>query len=273
MESLGILAGGIAHELNNILGPVVAYPDLILESLPGNSPVTEDIREIQRSAQKAAAVVQDMLTLARRGVYRMVPLCLNDIVLEYVNSRPCSDLCGRYPSVTVAMHLATDLPNIVGSAAHLSKMLMNLVTNAFEAMPEGGNVEISTNSKSVSKPLAGYEVVEPGDYVILQVSDPGTGIEPEDLGRIFEPFYSQKKLGYSGSGLGLAVVHGIVHDHNGSIDVQTKVGRGTTFIIYLPVTGEPLPEPDEIEGDLSDPESVPIIDDLPLDQDSMTTNQ
>ena len=262
IESLATLAGGVAHDLNNLLGPMVAYPDLILEALPGDSPIREDVLQVQRSAEKAVAVVRDLLALARRGVYRMAPLNLNHVVGEYHGSASLVELAARHPEVVVDVDLDPGLPNIVGSAPHLSKVLMNLVTNAFEAMPHGGSLAISTSCESLDRPHAGYEQIGAGDYVVLRVGDTGVGIEEEDLPRIFEPFYTKKEMGRSGTGLGLAVVYGVAHDHMARIDLATAVGRGTELALYFPVSGEAVLQRQEGEEDYRGSESVLVVDNL-----------
>ncbi len=267
MEALGILAGGVAHDLNNILGPLVAYPDLILMELPPNSPLGDDIKQIKASAERAAAVVQDLLTLARRGAYRMAPLDLNHLIDDYTYSLPFAELKARNPNVLVEIDLAQDLFNIKGSAAHLTKVLMNLASNSFEAMPYGGRLEIRTACESLDRPLAGYERIEAGDYVVLHLGDTGVGIAEEDLVRIFEPFYTKKVMGRSGSGLGLAVVWGVVHDHEGAIDVCTALGQGTEFALYFPVTREQVNVDDGRQRDHRGVESVLVIDDLAVQRE------
>ena len=262
MESLGVLAGGVAHELNNILGPLLGYPDLILLDLPQDSSVRNDVMRIKESAERATAVVQDLLTLARRGAYRVFPLNLNSIIEDYFHSPSFAELTAGNPNVFVAVNLAEDLLGISGSALHLFKVVMNLVLNAFEAMPYGGQLAITTYCLSLDRPVLGYDYIEAGDYVVLKVSDTGVGTEDEDLGRIFEPFYTKKEMGRSGSGLGLAVVYGVVQDHNGRIDVQTQVGVGSDFIIYFPVTRETFHEPEEASIDYGGNETVLVVDDL-----------
>jgi PAS domain S-box-containing protein len=262
MESLGLLAGGVAHDLNNLLGPLVAYPELILLDLPADSPSREDVVRIQEAAEKAASVVQDLLTLARRGAYRMSSLYLNTLVKEYLRSPSFAELQSRYPAVSVETRLDQELLPVSGSAPHLSKVVMNLVTNAFEAMPEGGRLTISTSCESLDRPLDGYERVEAGDYVVLRVGDTGTGISDQDRPWIFEPFYTKKEMGRSGSGLGLSVVQGVVQDHRGKIDLQTGVGEGTTFLIYLPITDQALDETIQEQLDYRGDEAVLVVDDL-----------
>jgi PAS domain S-box-containing protein len=263
MESLGVLAGGVAHDLNNLLGPLVGYPDLLLTDLPADSPSRRDVLIIKESAERAAAVVQDLLTLARRGAYRMTPLSLNQVVQEYLRSPALRELKARYPHVLVDVELDPELPNVQGSVSHLTKVLMNLVTNAFEAMPYGGKLTIRTLCKSLDRPIVGYEHIEARDYILLHVCDTGVGIETVDLGRVFEPFYTKKQLGRSGSGLGLAVVYGVVHDHGGRIDVHTEIGQGTEFALYFPITWEAaLSETDQSAKDYLGDETVLVVDDL-----------
>jgi len=263
IESLGTLAGGVAHDLNNILGPLVAYPDLILLDLPANSPIRDDVVQIKLAAERAAAMVQDLLTLARRGVYEMSPLNLNDVIAEYLGSPSFADLRGRNPTVIVETELGADLLNVSGSVPHLSKVMMNLVANAMEAMPHGGQLTIQTVNQSLDRPLMGYEYIEPGDYAVLRVRDTGVGIRQEDISHIFEPFYTKKKMGRSGSGLGLSVVHGVVHDHKGKIDLHTEMGVGTEFALFFPITYDDIPQSGEGRRVYGGTEAVLVIDDLP----------
>ena len=242
MEAIGTLAGGVAHDLNNILGGLVSYPELLLFQLPLDSPLRKSILTIQKSGEKAAAVVQDLLTLARRGVVVTEVVNLNDVIAEYLKSPEHEKLQSYHPGVHMDAHLEKDTLNILGSSTHLSKTVMNLVSNAAEAMPEGGKIYISTENRYVDRPIGGYGNVKEGDYVVLIISDTGTGISPDDMEKIFEPFYTKKKMGRSGTGLGMAVVWGTVKDHNGYIDVQSTEEKGATFTLYFPVTREKLPE-------------------------------
>jgi signal transduction histidine kinase/HAMP domain-containing protein len=237
MEALGLLAGGVAHDLNNVLSGIVSYPELMLLDLPPDDPMRKPVEGIQRSGQKAAAIVQDLLALARRGVTQTQVLDLNrEVVQDYLDSPECSKLRSYYPFVIIDQRLAPDLMNIMGSPIHLKKTVMNLVSNAAEAQPDGGRIVISTENRYIDRPLRGYEHVTEGDYVVLRIEDYGTGIAPEDLNRIFEPFYSKKIMGRSGTGLGMAVVWGTVQDHHGYINVKSCLGKGTAFELYFPVT-------------------------------------
>ena len=161
--------------------------------------------------------------------------------------------------------LNLDLLNISGSPVHLSKTLMNLVSNAAEAMPEGGTILISTRNRYLDKPVKGYDAIEEGDYVLLKISDTGIGIRPEDQERIFEPFYTKKIMGRSGTGLGMAVVWGTVKDHKGYIDLQSVEGDGTTFTLYFPVSRESLQEAQPDTAALvskGNGETILIVDDV-----------
>lgn len=238
MEAVGTLAGGVAHDLNNILSGIVSYPELMLIDLPEKSPLREPIKIIQNSGQRAAAIVQDLLTLARRGVLISEIVNLNDIASEYLLSPEFEKLKTFHPLAKIQTHFDTSLLNIMGSPVHLLKTIMNLVSNAAEAMPDGGEILINTKNIYIDRPLRGYDEIEEGNYVALTVSDTGIGIADEEIGKIFEPFYTKKVMGRSGTGLGMAVVWGTVKDHNGYINVESTLGEGTTFKIYFPVTGK-----------------------------------
>ncbi len=238
MEAIGTLAGGVAHDLNNILSGLVSYPELLLMDIPQDSPLRKPMLTIQKSGERAAMIVQDLLTLARRGVGVTEVVNLNHVISEYLQSPEYEKLKSFHPKVQVDTHLEQDVLNILGSPVHLEKTVMNLVSNAVEAMPEGGKVSISTENRYVDSPMKSYDDVKEGDYVSLTVSDTGVGISTSDLERIFEPFYTKKVMGRSGTGLGMAVVWGTVKDHKGYVDVQSREGKGTTFILYFPVTRE-----------------------------------
>ncbi|MEE9609777.1 MAG: ATP-binding protein, partial [Desulfatiglandales bacterium] len=265
MEAIGTLAGGVAHDLNNILSGLVSYPELLLMELPENSPLRNPVLTIQKSGEKAAAIVQDLLTLARRGVAATEVVNLNHIVSEYLKSPEHEKLLLYHSNVQVESNLEPNSSNILGSPVHLSKTLMNLVSNAAEAMPNGGKISISTKNRYVDRQIKGYDDVEEGEYVILSVSDTGVGIAPEDMDRIFEPFYTKKVMGRSGTGLGMAVVWGAVKDHKGYIDVQSVVRKGTTFTLYFPVSKKKIDKdtsPLTLEDYMGKGESILVVDDV-----------
>jgi signal transduction histidine kinase len=265
MEAIGTLAGGVAHDLNNILSGLVSYPELLLMDLPEDSTLKQPILTIQASGQKAAAIVQDLLTLARRGVSVREAMNLNQLIEEYLNSPENQKILQHHPGVTVETNLQADLFNMMGSPVHISKTIMNLVSNAAEAMPKGGKISITTENRYIDKSLKGYDAVDEGDYSTLTVMDTGIGISAEDIERIFEPFYTKKSMGRSGTGLGMAVVWGTVKDHHGYIDVQSELGEGSTFTLYFPVTRTTLPlekqsvSPEKFKGN---GESILIVDDI-----------
>ena len=265
MEAIGNLAGGVAHDLNNILSGIVSYPELILLDLPQDSPLRDPILTIKHSGDKASAIVQDLLTLARRGVSAMEVLNLNDIVTEYVDSPELKKLKADEPDNLLEIRLAPHLLNMVGSHIHLMKTLMNLLTNAYEATANSGTISITTMNRYIDRPMGGYEEIKEGEYVILKISDNGIGIPEQHISRIFEPFYSKKKMGRSGTGLGMAVVWGTVKDLNGYIDVESEVGKGTTFSLYFPASRKQLPGARTalaIEDYMGNGESILVVDDV-----------
>ena len=265
MEALGTLAGGVAHDLNNVLSGIVSYPDLLLMDIPEDSPLKEPILTIQRSGKRATSIVQDLLTLARRGIVTTQVMNLNQIIESYLNSPECETLQEFHPDVKIESDLESDLLNILGSPVHLSKSVMNLVSNAAESMPDGGNVFISTKNKYIDKPIRGYDDIKEGDYVVMTVSDGGIGISSYDIEKIFEPFYTKKKMGRSGTGLGMAVVWGTVKDHKGYIDVLSTEGKGSTFSLYFPVTRNEIVRKEEaiiIEEYMGNGETILVVDDI-----------
>jgi signal transduction histidine kinase len=265
MEAIGTLAGGVAHDLNNILSGLVSYPELLLMDLSEDSPLRQPIITIKQSGQRAAAIVQDLLTLARRGVCVREVMNLNMLIEEYLKSPENQQIFEHQPGVIVKTSLQPDLLNIMGSPVHLSKTIMNMISNAAEAMPNGGMIIISTENRYIDKSIKGYDAVDEGDYATLTVTDTGIGISPEEIERIFEPFYTKKTMGRSGTGLGMAVVWGTVKDHNGYIDVQSELGEGSTVTLYFPITRKNLPleiqsiSAEEYKGN---GESILIVDDI-----------
>ncbi|MFZ4437881.1 MAG: PAS domain S-box protein [Syntrophales bacterium] len=265
MEALGQLAGGVAHDLNNVLGILSGYSELLLEETPEGSPSRIYVDKILQSTKKGAAIIQDLLTLARRGVMVSDVINLNTIVSDFLETPVFDKFKDYHPHVTFRTESDESLLNIKGSPVHLEKALMNLVSNAAEAITETGEVTIGTANRHLDKPVRGYDEVKEGDYAVLIVSDTGMGIPAENMQKIFEPFYTKKKMGKSGTGLGLAIVWGTVKDHNGYIDIQSEVGHGTTFTLYFPVTREELTSPDAevpIEQYMGHGESVLVVDDI-----------
>jgi len=264
MEALGLLAGGVAHDLNNVLSGIVSYPELLLLDLPEDSKLRKPIETIQETGHRAAAIVQDLITVARGVAITKEPLDLNAIVEDYLLSPEFKKLDQSHSSVAIKTILGTDLLNIKGSDAHLRKVVMNLVSNASEAMEGSGNVVISTMNRYVDRPIRGYDDVNVGEYVVLSVSDGGSGISSDDLERVFEPFYTKKVMGRSGTGLGLAVVWNVVQDLKGYLDVISDE-NGTTFELYFPITRDAVSDKDlsiPINDYKGDGETVLVVDDV-----------
>ena len=265
MESLGQLAGGVAHDLNNVLGALSGYSELLLLEIPEGQKARNRAEKILQSTEKGSAIIQDLLTMARRGVTSSHVVNLNSVILDFFKTPFFEKIKDYHPRVTFRAEYQEDLLNIKGSPVHLEKTLMNLLANAAESISGNGTVTICTENRYLDKPIRGYDEIKEGDYSILTVSDTGMGIPAEHIEKIFEPFYTKKTMGRSGTGLGLAIVWGTVKDHHGYIDVQTKVGEGTIFTLYFPVTREELIAPRQnlsVEQYMGHGEAVLVVDDI-----------
>ncbi len=263
MEALGVLAGGVANDLHNILGPIADYHDLIMKNLPPDSPLRADLDIIKNSSHKALDIVHDLLTLGRIGHAPLEPLALKSIISACLKSSGLRALQTKAPLVEIESHLESNLSPFMGSRQHLRAIVMNLIINAFDAMPEGGRLTLTAVQQELTQPFEGYEIIAPGKYIILRVTDTGAGIREEDITRIFEPFYTRRNLEWqSGSGLGLALVYGVVKDHKGFLDVSSELGKGSDFAVYFPVAETSLeithkPELAENRGT----ETILVVDD------------
>ncbi|NIM16456.1 MAG: hypothetical protein GTO45_40110 [Candidatus Aminicenantes bacterium] len=233
MEAVGTLAAGVAQDLNTILEDIINHQERLLTKLPEDSPLKESILAIQQSGEKAADIVQDMLTLGRSGIISREVVNLNNVVSEFKKSPELEKIMSHHANVRIETRLDEHLHTMMGSAAHLAKALMNLICNGTEAMPEGGTIVITTTNQCIFQPVDGDEVAL-RDYVVLAVSDTGMSIASQDLERIFEPFYTKKKMGRRGTGLEMAVVWATVKDHNGYVTAHSEEGKGTTFTLYFP---------------------------------------
>ncbi|WP_028579808.1 hybrid sensor histidine kinase/response regulator [Desulfogranum japonicum] len=264
MEALGLMAGSVAHDLNNILAGIITYPELLLLDLDETFQYREEIRMIRDAGKRAAALVDDLLTVARGATSKKIVQNMNPIVSTYFNSMEHMEMCKRFPYITCDYILDTHLHNSSCSSMHVSKSIMNLVINAAEAIQHTGIIMVSTQNIQVKAAIQGYyETIEPGQYVVISVSDNGPGISDTDIKKIFSPFYSTKVLGRSGTGLGLAVVWNTMRDHNGYINVESST-NGTTFFLYFPAEKSPsqdiqlTPLPETIRGN---GERILIVDD------------
>ena len=234
MEMLGKLAGGVAHDLNNVLSGIVSYPDLLLMDLSTDDPLRDSLITIKKSGENAAAIVQDLLALARRGVIVKDNVLLNDVLLDHFQSLEFTKLRRAYPGIKIEEKLSLHLHSLTGSSIHLQKAIMNLLINAFETIDTTGQIIISTENIKLINPVHGYEIIPKGEYVLLKIRDDGVGMTPEVLKRIFEPFYTRKQMGRSGTGLGMTVVWGALKDHNGFIDIESSPGEGTIISLFFP---------------------------------------
>ena len=267
MEALGLLAGGVAHDLNNVLSGIVSTPDLLLMDLPKDSELITPVKIMKDSGKRAAIIVDELLTLARGTAKVLEPVRLNDVIEAYLLSPEFDQASGFYPGVTVIKKLDTSLPLLNASGLHMRKIVMNLVSNAMEAIHNTGELTLETTRvQFFQKTIKGYEKTKDGPYVKFSVQDTGDGISKKDLDRIFEPFYTKKVLGRSGTGLGLSIVWSTVHEHNGYIQVTSEKGK-TLFQVFFPVM-DLLPEatePDRIYT-LSDysgnNETILVVDDV-----------
>ncbi len=256
MEAIGLMAGGVAHDLNNILSGLVSYPELMLMKLPPDSDLRGYVETMRAAGLRASAVVADMLTVARGVALVREPADLNRLVVEYLESPESIELKKLYSDITFSTELAAGKAIISCSQVHIKKCLMNLMNNAAEAIDGSGQVKIRTTVIPASEERVG------SGKVLLQVTDTGPGIPVDDLERIFEPFYSKKELGRSGTGLGLAVVWNCVQNHEGTIDVESSA-EGTIFTITLPISDRTPIQPQKPVsiGELKGSGSILIVDD------------
>jgi signal transduction histidine kinase len=234
MEIIGLMASGVAHDLNNILSGIVTCPDMLLLELSKDSPHRELVQAIKTSGLRAVSIVQDLLTLSKGGYTEKECLCINTVVSDYLNSLEFKQLKESRPKIDFEFAPEKDIKNINASTVHVLKIIMNIVLNAVEAITDTGKIIIMTKNQYLENELKGYENIPAGRYVVLSIKDNGRGIPQNDLHRIFEPFYTKKIMKRKGTGLGLAIVWKTVRDHNGYIDVTSSENKGARFDIYIP---------------------------------------
>ncbi len=231
MEAVGRLASTVAHDFNNILTAIIGYAQLLEAALPEGSPERRNAEEIRRAAQRASGLTRQLLAFVRKRPARLTVCSLNKIIKE--NTGLLKQLVGD--RIELELDLALDLKPLRADPDQLLQVLINLASNARDAMPEGGRLRIATANKELRQARAALPGLAPGSYVVLTVSDTGCGMNRETVARIFEPFFTTKKEG-SGTGLGLSIVYSIVRQHGGRVLVHSKAGKGTSFQIYLPAT-------------------------------------
>jgi len=243
METAGRLAGGIAHDFNNLLTAILGMSDLLLGDLPQGDPHRSDVEEIKRAASRAASLTRQLLAFSRRQVLQPKILDLNTVV------RATENMLRRVigEDINLITDLAKDLGLVKADPGQLDQVILNLAVNSRDAMPRGGNLAIATRNARIEASTVGVEsIMPPGRYIVLSVSDTGTGMSPEIQRHLFEPFYTTKEPG-KGTGLGLATVYGIVKQSGGYIFADTEPGRGSTFRIYLPRAQGKVEEPDTLQ--------------------------
>jgi signal transduction histidine kinase len=260
MEAIGRLAGGVAHDFNNLLTAIIGYSDIMLMRLESHEPLYRYVEQISKAANRAALLTRQLLTFSRRQVYQKRPLHFNAIVAEMENM--LQPLIGE--DIQLSTRLAPQLGCVYADLGHIQQLVMNLVVNARDAMPQGGTLRIETaNVELTSAQGARFLGAPAGAYVMLAVQDSGEGMDVEVMSHLFEPFYTTKEPG-KGTGLGLAVVYGILEQNDGDIEVQSVPGAGTTFKIYLPRVDEGLPVAGGLEvpeAPLSGLETVLVVED------------
>ena len=230
MEAIGRLAGGIAHNFNNLLTAMIGYSSILMQQLPARSQYQEKLVQISRAAQRAATLTQQLLAFGRKQVLDMKSLDLNMVISDFETM--LRRLIGE--NIEVKTFLKPSLGTVEADPGQIDQILMNLAVNARDAMPEGGALTIETDDIYLDGDYCrSHPEVTPGNYLLFAVTDTGRGMDTETLGRIFDPFFTTKEKGV-GTGLGLATVYGIVKQHRGHVSVYSEVGRGTTFKVYLP---------------------------------------
>ncbi len=246
LESIGRLAGGVAHDLNNLLSPILGYGDMLLDEMVPSDSRRNAVEQIVNAGVRARDLVRQLLALGRKQLLEFRPVDINDLVTRFTK------LLHRTirEDILIELDLAPTLRPISGDIGQLEQVIMNLAVNAQDAMPKGGRLRIETGSIYLDEQVtARHDDMAPGDFVVLRIIDTGAGMDEATKKRLFEPFFTTKPQD-KGTGLGLATSYGIVRQHGGDIRVHSQIGRGSTFEIFIPLSEEPL--------DLSGPPALPV---------------
>jgi nitrogen-specific signal transduction histidine kinase/ActR/RegA family two-component response regulator len=258
MESIGTLAGGVAHDFNNLLGGILGYASFMKAKMEEDHPFFKYIDTIEKSATRAAQLTSQLLGLARDGRYDTRPLDLNEIVEETLG------ILGSTidKSIEIKTDLLGHLPTVEADSGQLQQALLNLCVNARDAMTDGGELSVVTGIETITEGYAKvHEGAKEGAYVTLSVTDTGMGMDEETLNRIFEPFFTTKEEG-KGTGLGLAMVYGVVKNHDGFVYVRSEPGTGSTFKMHLPISGMPETKaPAQRAAPVGGSELILVVDD------------
>lgn len=259
LEAIGRLAGGVAHDFNNQLTAIMGFTELAMR-VSDSERVTYHLQHVRKSTERSAALTAQLLTFGRKQILKPEPICLNSLLLDFEN------MLRRLIRADIEFQIepAEGLHNVYVDPTHIDQVIMNLVINASDAMPTGGRLRIRTANITLGVgDMPEHTELEPGEYVQLEVSDTGVGMDKRTLSQIFEPFFTTKDVGL-GTGLGLATVYGIISQSSGTISVSSQIGKGTTFTINLPRTrsdpSEPVREPVK-EADLALPDTILLVED------------
>ncbi len=259
MEAIGQLAGGVAHDFNNILTAIEGYSQLVVEKLPADSPLQPDLREIQRAAERATSLTRQLLAFSRRQMLEPRVLDLRDSITSIAPM--LKRLIGE--DIDVVVRATGEIGRVKADPGQIEQVLLNLAVNARDAMPKGGTLMLEVHDALLNESFSRRHVtIKPGPYVMLAVSDTGTGMDAATQARIFEPFFTTKEKG-KGTGLGLATVYGIVKQSGGHIWLYSEPGRGSTFKVYLPRVDDPVDVPVKPAalGTLRGSETILIVED------------
>jgi two-component system cell cycle sensor histidine kinase/response regulator CckA len=236
LEGIGRLAGGIAHDFNNLLTVIQGYAEMVLDQIGPDKPISGDLQEIRDASDRAAALTRQLLAFSRKQTLHIAAMDLNEIIVSLRNM--LQRLIGE--DIDIRLELTPDLPLIRADRAQVDQVLMNLVVNARDAMPDGGVITLATTAAVISREQArmmNHDRAAPGQYAQLRVTDSGTGMDAATRDRIFEPFFTTKGVG-KGTGLGLSTVYGVLQQLGGNIEVASAPGHGTTFTLYFPKAPE-----------------------------------
>ena len=265
LELAGTIAGQVAHDFNNLLSPIMVYPEFIHDVLPEDHQAHAYLNTIEESAKKISEINQDLLTMGRRGHYNLNVINLNTIIQQVIN-----DIQSNIKNISIELNLEKELLNIKGGSAQIHRMLTNLLVNAKDSMKNNGTIHIKSENYYIEQTTVVFSKIPIGEYVKVTIRDNGCGMPPDVIQKIFDPFFSTKNANNkSGSGLGMSVVDSVIKDHNGFIDVESEVGKGTSFFLYFPITREESKTEFEysIKGGT---EKILIIDDDPIQREVQT---
>jgi len=266
LETAGKIAGQVAHDFNNMLGPLLAYPEMIRIEISDQDKVKEYLEVMEQAAKQMAEINDQLLTLGRRGHYNLKPFNINEILEKMLNQIFLDSV-----SHSIETDFADDIKNILGGKSQIFRIFSNLILNARDAIQNDGILSITTRNVHLESPSGKDKQIQKGDYVKVTIKDNGDGIPDEYLSRIFDPFFSTKQTnGNKGSGLGLSIVHAIMEDHNGYIDLESSIGVGTEFNLYFPIT-----EQEDINNQQRDiiggNEKIMVVDDDPIQREVVKT--